>query len=69
MSTLYWLERFASGERHAPFTRDTIRTLFSQATEQLARLGNLQQQVYQACALFYQQHGMLVDVKEEEEQE
>ncbi len=69
MSTLYWLERFASGEQHATFSRDTIRTLFSQATEQLARLGGLQQQVYQACSLFYQQHGMLVDVKEEEEQE
>ncbi len=69
ISTLYWLERFASGEHHTTLTLDTIRTHFSQTTEHLERLGLLQQQVYQACALFYQQHGMLVDAQVEEEQE
>lgn len=69
MSTLYWLERFASGEHHDTLPLDTIRTLFFQTTEQLERLGLLQRQVYRACAQFYQQHGMLVDAQIEGEQE
>ncbi len=69
ISTMYWLERFASGGQHTEVTLTCIRTLFSQATEQLERLGLLIRQTHQSCALFYQQHGMLVDARAREEQE
>ncbi len=69
ISTMYWLERFASGGQHTEKTLTSIRTLFSQATEQLERLGLLTRQAHQLCALFYQQHGMLIDARVREEQE
>ncbi len=68
ISAMYWLERFASGGQHTEITLTLIRTLFSQATEQLERLGLLTRQVHQSCVLFYQQHGMLVDRQAREEQ-
>ncbi len=68
ISTLYWLERFASGSQHTERTLTLIRTLFSQATEQIERLGLLTRQVHQASVVFYQQHGMLVDARAKEEQ-
>jgi len=69
ISALYWLERFASGSQHTVATLTLIRTLFSQATEQLERLGLLTQQVHQVSVLFYQQHGMLIDAQAREEQQ
>ena len=67
MSVLYWLERLV-GSIHTPFERGHIRTLFAQATEQIARLGVLSQQVHQACVQFYQQHGMLIDAQTREKE-
>ena len=69
ISTMYWLERYASGSQRTEVTLTRVHTLFSQATEQLERLGLLTRQVHQACVLFYQQHGMLVDARAREEQE
>ena len=69
ISTMYWLERFASGSQHSEVTLAEIRTHFSQATEQIERLGLLIQQIHSASVFFYQQHGMLVDVRAREEQE
>jgi len=67
ISAMYWLERFASGSQHTETTLTLIRTLFSQATEQLERLGLLTRQVHQASVVFYQQHGMLIDARAREE--
>ncbi len=67
ISTAYWLERLAGSGQHTASALASLRTFFSQATEQLERLGLLTQQVHQAYALFYQQHGMLIDAREEEQ--
>ena len=69
ISTMYWLERFASGSQHSEATLAEVRILFSQATEQIERLGLLIQQIHSASVLFYQHHGMLVDARAREEQE
>jgi len=68
MSALYWLERLASDKRYPldEEERASLRSLFSQATKHLQRVGVLTQQVQEACVLGYQQHGML---KHEEEGE
>ncbi len=68
MNALSWLERLASYTRH-PLDgeeRASLRSLFSEATKHLQRVGVLTQQVQEACVLGYQQHGML---KHEEEGE
>ena len=61
MSALYWLERLASYKRY-PLGEDehaSLRSLFSEATRHLQRVGVLTQQVQEACVLEYQQYGML----------
>ncbi|HLQ27853.1 MAG TPA: hypothetical protein VK140_01285 [Ktedonobacteraceae bacterium] len=69
MSALYWLERLASDKRYPLDTeeRTSLGNLFSEATEQLQRVGVLTQQIQEACVLCYQQHGILGH-KEEGEQ-
>ncbi|SRR5712692_1058183 len=69
MSVLYWLERLTSDKRY-PLCEDeraSLRSLFSEATKQLQRLGVLTQQVQAACVLYYQQHGMMEHEEEGEQ--
>src|SRR5216684_2614147 len=68
MSALSWLERLASDQRY-PLCEDehaSVRSLFSEATRHLQRVGVLTQQVQEACVLFYQQHGMFEHEEEGE---
>ena len=61
ISALYWLERLASDKQY-PLGEDehaSVRSLFSEATKHLQRVGVLTQQVQEACVLGYQQYGML----------
>src|SRR5712692_1953822 len=60
MSVFYWLERLASDKRY-PLCEDehaSLRSLFSEATKHLQRVGVLTQQMQEACVLEYQEHGM-----------
>jgi hypothetical protein len=61
ISALYWLEQLASDKQY-PLCEDehaSLRSLFSEATKQIQRVGVLTQQIQEACVLGYQQHGML----------
>ena len=61
MSALYWLEQLTSDKRYllCEDERASVRSLFSEATKHLQRVGVLTQQMQEACVLGYQQHGML----------
>ncbi len=68
MSTLSWLERLASDKRY-PLGEDeraSLRSLFSEATRHLQRVGVLTQQVQEACVVCYQEHGMIEHEEEGE---
>ncbi len=61
---LFWLERLAGdGQQYSQEEQAAITALFSEATEQVRRLGLLTFQVQEAGVLLYQQIGLLVDAK------